>query len=140
MELKNLILIENGKSKGFDNLEDLIRELLGSNYYNLGKEKKMELMELNAKAKVLNSEHNVVILNNENKSKISVDNNFVVYDEITYVLSSLLVKRYFLLEKESCSIFTKDLDKTDTQNETEYIILNTFAKELLKKYIEKLEI
>lgn len=140
MELKNLILIENGKSKGFDNLEDLIRELLGSNYYNLGKEEKMELMELNAKAKVLNSEHNVVILNNENKSKISVDNNFVVYDEITYVLSSLLVKRYFILEKESCNIFTKDLDKTDTKNETEYIILNTFAKELLKKYIDKIEI
>lgn len=140
MELKNLILIENGKSKGFDNLEDLIRELLGSNYYNLGKEEKMELMELNAKAKVLNSEYNVVILNNENKSKISVDSNFVVYDEITYVLSSLLVKRYFILEKESCNIFTKNLDKTDTKNETEYIILNTFAKELLKKYIDKIEI
>ena len=140
MELKNLILIKIGKSKGFDNLEDLIRELFGSNYYNLGKEEKMELMKLNAKAKVLNSEHNVVILNNENKSKISVDNNFVVYDEITYVLSSLLVKRYFILEKESCNIFTKDLDKTDTKNETEYIILNTFAKELLKKYIDKIEI
>ena len=62
----------------------------------------------------------------------------MIYDEITYILSLVILNRFILLEKKDSDIFTKNLDKSSMSDN--YIILNTFAKKLLKEYIEKISI
>ena len=138
MELKNLILIENNKSVQMDNLEELIKYVLGDNYYNLPKEKQMELMKLNLKTSALSLGYNIVTLESKNIQEISLENSAILYDEITYILSLVILNRFTLLEKKDSNIFTKNLDKSNMSDN--YIILNTFAKELLKSYIEKISV
>lgn len=138
MELKNLILIENNKSLQMSNVDELIKHILGDNYYNLPKEKQIELMELNLKASTANSNYNIAMLNKNNIKEISTEKSVVIYDEITYILSLVILNRFILLEKKDSDIFTKNLDKSSMPDN--YIILNTFAKKLLKEYIERISI
>ena len=66
MELKTLILIENNKSLQMSNVDELIKHILGDNYYNLPKEKQIELMELNLKASTAISKYNIAMINKNN--------------------------------------------------------------------------
>ena len=120
------------------NVDELIKNILGDNYYNLPKEKQIELMELNLKASTANSNYNIAMLNKNNIKEISTEKSVVIYDEITYILSLVILNRFILLEKKDSDIFTKNLDKSSMSDN--YIILNTFAKKLLKEYIEKISI
>ena len=112
--LRKLILIENGKSYQFDSKEELVKYLMGNNYYSLSDEEKRNQLKLNALAKCIN-------------------NALEIYDEQTYILSLLLTNRVTLLESIDSNIFTKGLDKEKIKNN--YIIVNTFAKELLDTYL-----
>ena len=64
----------------------------------------------------------------------SVDGKFVIYDEVTYILSLLLINNVTLLESTDSNIFTKYLDKSGITDN--YIIVNKFAEELLKSYMK----
>lgn len=126
--LKDLIFIENEKSYQFDNLEQLVEFLMGDGYGNLSTEEKLNSMKLNALAKCVNTGLEVV----EFSDGIDLKNKFIIHDEKTYILSLLLTKRATLLEKITSNIFTSKLDKTNISEN--YIIVNTFAEELLKEY------
>ena len=126
--LKNLIFIENEKSYQFDNLEKLMQFLMGGGYGNLTAEEKLNLMKLNALAKCVNTGLEVI----EFSEGIDLNNKFVVHDEKTYILSLLLTQRATLLEKTTSNIFTSKLDKTNISEN--YIIVNTFAEQILREY------
>lgn len=133
--LNKLILIENGKSHQFSKEKDLVKYLMGNNYYEQTESERLEQMKLNALAKTLDT--NLEILNiekNDNEDKkIDIKNKFVIYDEKTYILSLLLAQRAILLESIDSNIFIEKLDKSKiTEN---YIIVNTFAEELLNDYV-----
>ena len=133
--LNKLILIENFKNYQFSKQEELIEYLMGDNYYSQTEEEKKELMKLNGLAKCLKTDLEVIELKEiKNKQqKIDVKNKFIIYDEMTYVLSLLITNRVMLLEQTSSNIFTSNLDKTNITDN--YIIVNTFAEKLLDKYI-----
>lgn len=133
--LNKLILIENDKSYQFSNEKSLVEHLMGSNYYNQSENEKLEQMQLNALAKCLGTNLEILKVDKENekKERIDVKNKFVIYDEKTYILSLLLTQRATLLESTDSNIFTGGLDKTEIQDN--YIIVNTFAEKLLDKYI-----
>lgn len=133
--LNKLILIENDKSYQFSNEKSLVEHLMGNNYYNQSENEKLEQMQLNALAKCLGTNLEILKVDKENekKERIDVKNKFVIYDEKTYVLSLLLTQRAMLLESTDSNIFTGGLDKTEIKDN--YIIVNTFAEKLLDQYI-----
>lgn len=133
--LNKLILIENDKSYQFSNEKSLVEHLMGNNYYNQSENEKLEQMQLNALAKCLGTNLEILKVDKENekKERIDVKNKFVIYDEKTYVLSLLLTQRAMLLESTDSNIFTGGLDKTEIKDN--YIIVDTFAEKLLDQYI-----
>ena len=63
------------------------------------------------------------------------DGKFIIKDEITYILSLLTTNKVLLLENKEADAFAKNIDKSVIENN--YIILNTFAKQLLNDYIKE---
>lgn len=133
--LKKLILIENGQNRQFSQEKDLVEYLMGNGYYNQTEAQKLQQMELNAVVKCIGTSLKVVKINKEKfkREKLDVKDKFIIFDEKTYILSLLLTQRLMLLESTSSNIFTENLDKTAITDN--YIIVNTFAEELLDKYI-----
>ena len=61
-------------------------------------------------------------------------NAFIIYDEITYILSLLKFNKIILLEKTNANILGKYINKENI--EENYLILNKFADEIMQKYLE----
>lgn len=114
--LKNLILIENDEKYQFDTLEELVETIIDKDYYKMSDKQKQEKLELKAFANSFGREE---IINTEN--------------EMTYILSLLILNKFMLLENINSNVFTKDMDKSNLDGN--YIIINKFAKELLEKII-----
>ena len=63
------------------------------------------------------------------------ENIFVLYDEITHILSLAKIGKLVILEKTESNIFTKYIDKTNIQDN--YVIVNKFVDEILSKYLSE---
>lgn len=119
--LKNLIVIENSQKYQFDTLKELVETIIDKNYYKMSDEEKTEKLKLQALANSLG--------NQEILSKINTK------DEISYIFSLLLINKFMLLENVNSNIFTQYMDKVNLNGN--YIIVNNFSKELLKKHLER---
>ena len=128
--LKNLIVIENDDKYQYDNLEELVKGIIDEDYYNLTEQQKLEKRELKAFANCLMTNVEVV-----NEIPSDLGNKFVNIDEITYIYSLLRLNKVVLLESTNSNILTNYLDKSNITDN--YIIVNHFAEELLKRYIER---
>ena len=94
-------------------------------------EEKLEKREMKAIANCINNSFEIV----ENVNSKDLENKFVIKDETTYVLSLLIINKIILLERIDSNIYTSSIDKSNMKDN--YIIVNKFAKELLKNYLEK---
>ena len=126
--LKNLIVIENGKEYQFDTLEEVVKELIDEKFYEMTQQEKIDKMKIKALANCITNKMEVT-----KKIPENVDNKFIIKDEITFILSLLLTNNILLLERKDADILAKDLNKENINDN--YIIVNSFAKELLEKYI-----
>ena len=131
--LKDLIIIENGIEVQCDDLESVVKVLIDENYYNLSDEEKKNIIKIKALANNLGLNMNII----EDISNEDIEGKFIIKDEITYILSLLATNKILLLENKEANFFGKDLDKSTIQNN--YIIINTFAKELLNQYIKDIK-
>ena len=120
--LKKLIAIENGESYQYDTLEELVKDLIDENFYEMQQNEKVEIMQKKAVANSFNS------FEDKNWGKINK-----IEDEMTYILYLLTTNNIVLLEHKDSEIFTKDIDKAELKDN--YIIVNSFANELLNKRI-----
>ena len=130
--MKNLILIEAEEKYQFDTIEELIKCIIDENYYEISEIEKKEKLKLKAYANCIKTDFQIVSNFETNET---LDNKFFILDEITYIYSLLLLNKVHLLESTDANILTKDLDKTSIKDN--YIIVNHFAKELLKSYMER---
>lgn len=132
--LKKIIIIENGKECQFDTIEEVVKKLIDKDYYEMNKEQKNKKMRMKALANCINNKREIV---QELPLDINddIEGKFIIRDEITYILSLLITNNIILLERKDSNIFTKNLNKENLQDN--YIIINTFAKELLKKYLKE---
>lgn len=136
--LKEFVLIENNKYYQYSNIEGIIKHLLGDNYYNLSKEEKIESMKLNAELMCASSKKIVVDITNRKIENIDLKECFVIYDEITYILSVLLTNKYMLLENKEIDALVKGLEMDKSALKDNYIIVNKFAEKLLLNYINNI--
>lgn len=134
--LKKIILIENDKEYQCDTMQEVVKMLIDENYYNFTQEEKINKMKMLALANCLNNKKEI-IEEYELDTNFSIEGKFIIKDEMTYVLSLLLTNNIILLERIDSNVFTKDLDKSNFNDN--YIIVNKFAEMLLQKYINKQE-
>lgn len=134
--LKKIILIENDKEYQCDTMQEVVKKLIDENYYNFTQEEKINKMKMLALANCLNNKKEI-IEEYELDTNFSIERKFIIKDEMTYVLSLLLTNNIILLERIDSNVFTKDLDKSNFNDN--YIIVNKFAEMLLQKYINKQE-
>ena len=129
--LSKIIIIENDNKVQCDSEEEVIKLLIDKRYYELSEKEKLERREMKAIANCINNSFEIV----ENVNSKDLENKFVIKDETTYVLSLLIINKIILLERIDSNIYTSSIDKSNMKNN--YIIVNKFAKELLKNYLEK---
>lgn len=133
--IKKLIVIENEIHKGFDSKEDLIKELLSEDYYNLTKEEQYKTRN----TKIL---LNCIIakLYHPKFSKMELDeikDMMILDNDITYILSLLSLENMVILEEKNANIFLKDEEFDKTIYKDNYIILNSCLDKLFEIYKEK---
>lgn len=129
---KIIIIIENENKIQCDTEEEVVKLLIDDNYYKLSPEEKTEKMEIKAMANCINNKMKIekeIDINSED-----VENKFIIKDEKTYVLSLLITNNIILLERIDSNIYTKTIDKSKMKDN--YIIVNKYAKDLLKNYLK----
>ena len=126
--LKNLIIIEDGQEYQFDTIEDIVKNLIDENYYNMTNEEKTNAMKIKALANCINNKMELAEEDTDN-----IDNKFIIKDEITYILSLLKTNSIILLENKDSNNLTRDIDKSNMEDN--YIIVNNFATDLLNNYL-----
>lgn len=129
--LNKVIIIEDDNKVQCDSVEEVVKTLIDEKYYELDEKEKLEKREMKAIANCINNSFEIV----ENVNSKDLENKFVIKDETTYVLSLLIINRIILLERIDSNIYTSSIDKSNMKDN--YIIVNKFAKELLKNYLEK---
>lgn len=130
--LKKIILLENEEEIQCNSLEEIIQILIDENYYKMSKKEKEQKLEILALANSLNKK--IEIIGNEKKLKEidEFEGKIIIKDEVTYILSLLVNNLIVLLEEKNANIFMKNMDKSSLNGN--YIIVNKFAKDLLRKY------
>lgn len=138
MESKNYVVVEYEKKYEFDKIEDIIKSILGENYYDLSEEEKYEKLKLktyiNAVAK------NIPIIEMKNSKQILdiKEEIYILKDEMTFLLSLAKNKDIVIFEKESNKELAKDIDTTNLRKiSEEYIVINDCANQILEKEISK---
>ena len=130
--LKKLILIEGSEKYQFDTVKELVELIIDKRYYELTEENKKEKLKLKAVANCMFS--NLQIVNNLEELD-NIEGKFIIADEITYIYSLLLLNKVTLLESTDANLLATTLNKEEISEN--YIIVNKFAKELLKKYLDR---
>lgn len=128
--MKNLIVIENDTQKEFDTKEELVKELITENYYNLTKKEQQKIM--NDKAMLNCAMEKVNNLKFKDMMLEKIKEKIIIQDETTYILSLLRLENIAILEEKSANIFLKNIDKSKFENN--YIVVNNCVEEILKNY------
>ena len=125
--MENLIVIEGKEKYQYKNIKDLVEGFINKDYYNMSKVEKRKELEKKAYA-------NTIFDNIKIQKENFNENAFIIYDEITYILSLLRFNKIVLLEKTEANIFCRYINKEEIEDN--YIIVNKFANEITKKYLE----
>ena len=119
----NYIIIEGEKDAKCANFEDVVRTLVNDQYYEMSDQEKKAALARKAAANSLNQ----IPLANSNTIL-----DFVLDNEVTYVLSLLSQNIVYLLENTKNRELTKDIVIPDDGKN--YVIVNYFANMLLENY------
>lgn len=130
--MENLIVIEGKEKYKYNDIESLIKGFINERYYNMSETEQKNELEKKAIANTI--QDNIKIYNMESKAQNYDKEAFIVYDEITYILSMLKFNKIILLEKTNSNIFGKYINKENITDN--YIIINKFANEIIQKYLE----
>ena len=130
--MENLIVIEGKEKYKYNDIKSLIKGFINERYYNMSETEQKNELEKKAIANTI--QDNIKIYNMESKAQNYDEEAFIVYDEITYILSMLKFNKIILLEKTNANIFGKYINKENITDN--YIIVNKFANEIIQKYLE----
>ena len=130
--MENLIVIEGKEKYKYNDIESLIKGFINERHYNMSETEQKNELEKKAIANTI--QDNIKIYNMESKAQNYDKEAFIVYDEITYILSMLKFNKIILLEKTNANIFGKYINKENITDN--YIIVNKFANEIIQKYLE----
>lgn len=131
--MENLIVIEGNEKYKYNNIENLVETFVSKNYYNMSSKEKNSILEKKTIANTMMDNIKIVKLNKYPEN--FEENSFILYNEISYILSMLKFNKLMLLERTDANIFGRYINKEWIEDN--YIIINKFADEILKKYLEE---
>lgn len=130
--MKNLIVIEGKEKYQYDDLQSLVKSFISQNYYEMSKEEKEKELE---KKTIANTMLEKIKTLKFEKEITEIDEDaFILYDEVTFILSLAKFDKIILLERTDANIFGKYIDKQSFEDN--YIIINKYADEIIKKYLK----
>lgn len=129
--LNNLIAIEKKNDYQCNTINELVKKLIDEKYYELTLEQRKNKMKMLAMANTLNKKMEIV----DNCSCDNINGKFIIKDEFTYILSLLICGNIVLLEKKESNVFIKYTNVPESRDN--YIIVNKFAKDILKSYLKE---
>ena len=108
--MKKLIVIEGKEKYQFEDIKSLVEKFINSKYYSMNDKEKQNELEKRALANTFKSNYRIKrISNNENEFK---DDEFIINNEITYILSMAKFNRIMLLERKNANIFGRYIDNS----------------------------
>lgn len=131
--MEKLIIIEGKDKYKYDNPKDLIKNFIDKSYFDISREEKNIILEKKAIANTMKD--NIKIVKLKKFPDDYEDNAFILYNEISYILSLLKFNKIILLERTDANIFGRYINKESIEDN--YIIVNKFANEILKKYLKE---
>ena len=129
--LNNLIAIEKKNDYQCNTINELVKKLIDEKYYELTLEQRKNKMKMLAMANTLNKKMEI----GDNCSCDNINGKFIIKDEFTYILSLLICGNIVLLEKKESNVFIKYTNVPESKDN--YIIVNKFAKDILKSYLKE---
>ena len=133
MKNNAIIVVEDGKKFCYSGKEELVKSMLGEDYYNLSNEEKQKRLEI---CTYRNAGLEQIPIVNINKGEVvnNIDKRYIVYDEDTFILSLAKNNKLVIYEKEDANIFAKDVDKQKLKRISEsYICINDCVDSILSK-------
>ena len=101
--MKKIIVIERNNSFQFDSIEDLVKGLLGDDYYNMNEIQKQEILKRKTFYNKINNK-DISIAKNRNLYN-NLNNKVFIDNEYTYILSLVSLDIIVLLERKDADIF-----------------------------------
>lgn len=137
--MDNIIIVEGNNKYCFSNIKEIVKQFLGKDFYNLNDEEKHKRLRMRT---VMNSSIRNIPIKDIRKNEIIEDikkEQYIIYDEETFLLSLAKNNDIVIYEKESANIFVRNINKNNLEKlEKEYIIVNYCANELLENKIKSL--
>ena len=132
IDMNGLTTIISGEENNYDDIKDLVRDVICKNYYELNEKEKKNELEKRTVANTI--EDNIEIVNLYDTKQNYKEDAFILYDEITYILSLAKFNKIVLVEKAEFNYFSKYIKSIGIEP-SKYIIINKFADEIMKNYL-----
>lgn len=137
--MDNIIIVEGNDKYCFKNMEEIVKSFLGDDFYSLSDEEKYKKLKLKTAMNTIFKNVALKDLKEGDKVENIKEEQYIVYDEETFILSLAKNNDIVIYEKENANIFVKNIDKNNLEKiEKEYIIVNYCANELLENKLKKI--
>ncbi len=148
MDFKNksvFYLLEMGNNKDFqtDDYKELVKKLICPDFYTLSKEERKEKIKLvatanatfkNLRANELGSDERIEVRDTYSEGE-DIKDTIYTCDDRAYILSLACNNIIMIFERADSSILMKNV--RPRCYESEYCVINTHSKELLKNHLNK---
>lgn len=135
--MENIIIVEEKEKYVFENIEEVVKQFLGKDFYDLNEEEKYKRLRMRT---AMNSSFRNIQIKDLKKGEKVLDikeEQYIVYDEETFLLSLAKNNDIVIYEKENANLFAKNIDKSNLERVAkEYIRINDCANELLENKIK----
>ena len=132
--MAKLIVLEEEYKYKFNNIEELVKKIMGEDYYNLDNIQKQNKIKFLTRLNMINNKLPAIVYD-EYKNNFE-EKAYIINDEITYILSLLRLNKFSLFEEKGANIFAKYIDNVVYEND--YVLINNYANEIMKKYLNTL--
>ena len=141
--MDNIVIVENYEKYCFKTLEEIVKQFLGEDFYDLNNEEKYKRLRLKTvRNAVFNNNAPVIDLRKGEKIENIENKQYIVYDEETFILSLAKNNDIVMYEYINANIFVKNLDKEGKESleklDKDYIIINFCADKLLENKMKNL--
>ena len=137
--MENIIIVEEKEKNVFENIEEVVKQFLGKDFYDLSEEEKYKRLRMRT---AMNSTFRNIPIKDLKKGEKVLDikeEQYIVYDEETFLLSLAKNNDIVIYEKENANLFAKNIDKSNLERVAkEYIRINDCANELLENRMENM--
>ncbi len=130
--MAKLIVFEEEYKYEFNSIEELVKKIMGEDYYNLNNTQKQNKVKFLTRLNMINNKLPTIVYN-EYKNNFE-ENAYIINDEITYILSLLRLNKFSLFEEKDANIFAKYIENATYENN--YVLINNYANEIMKKYLK----